>query len=275
MKILTLNLHTYQELPFEKEDTLGSFLKKYRPIQETIANFIAEKDIDFAFFQEVGQYIDDVSDIELYSVSIKKSNYVRILSEILSEKGRNYYFTWDVSHYGFGVWEEGLGILSKYPIVEFEGRYVSRKHDLNTFYSRKIIRARAYVGNNTTDLYCVHFNWKEEGFADEFLNVVKWLEEVGNEDFVIAGDFNVPYGSAEYELVINTKVLGKRLIDTWVVANSDRPDQPTFCGDVISDNSARIDYVIVPDSWKVNSAEIVFDKIRVSDHMGIFCEVDM
>jgi len=275
MKILTLNLHTYQELPFEKEDTLGSFLKKYRPIQETIANFIAEKNVDFAFFQEAGQYIDDVSDMELYSLSIKKSNYVRILSEILSGKGENYHFAWDVSHFGFGVWEEGLGILSKYPIVEFESRYVSRKRDLNTFYSRKIIRARVYFGNNTTDLYCVHFNWKDEGFADEFLSVMKWIEEIGNEYFVIAGDFNVPYGSAEYELVINTKVLGKRLIDTWIVANSDRPDKPTFWGDVISDNSARIDYVIVPDSCKVNSAEIVFDKIRVSDHMGIFCEVDM
>jgi maltose 6'-phosphate phosphatase len=273
MKILTLNLHTYQELSWEKEDTLCSFLKKYRPIQETIANFITEKNVDFAFFQEAGQYIDDEADMELFGVLIKKSNYVRILSDILFEQGRNYYFTWDVSHYGFGVWEEGLGILSKYPIVEFESRYVSRKDDLNTFYSRKIIRARVYVGNNITDLYCAHFNWKEAGFVQEFSNLVNWIEEVGNDSFVIAGDFNIPYGSEEYLLVINTKIFGKRLIDAWVVANPEKTAQPTFRGDILSKESERIDYIFIPEGWEVKDSEIVFDKERVSDHMGVFCEV--
>jgi len=274
MKILTLNLHTYQEVPFEKGDTLESFLRKYKVIQERIAKFIAEACVDFAFFQEAGQYVDDVPDVTLYGVPIKRSNFVRILADILSERGMTYYFAWDISHYGFGVWEEGLGVLSKYPVVEFETRYVSKQRGLDTFYSRKILRARVEDQTNTIDFYCVHFNWKEEGFVEEFLNLVKWIEEVGNREFVIAGDFNIPYGSEEYEMVFKTKVFGKGLIDSWIAANPNRPAQPTFGGDVISNDSARIDYIVVPEGWEVYSAEIVFDEMRVSDHMGVFCEVE-
>ncbi|QAV33338.1 maltose 6'-phosphate phosphatase [Fervidobacterium changbaicum] len=273
MNILTLNLHTYQEVPFKEYDNILSFLEKYKPIQEAIAGLIIQKRVDIAFFQEAGQYIHEEPDINIQGIAIKKSNYVRILTEMLSDKRKNYYFVWDISHYGFGIWEEGLGILSKFPIVEFESRYVSKHTCLDTFYSRKIIRARVQAEKEQPDLYCVHLNWAEAGFVEEFSNLVKWIEEIGNENFVIAGDFNVPYGSDEYELIVNTKVLGRKLIDAWIVANPDRPVQPTFGGDVISESTARIDYIFIPEGWEVARAEIVFDKERVSDHMGVFCEV--
>ena len=271
LRILTLNLHTYQEVVFEKGDTLEMFLGKYKPIQQKIANFIVENDIDFAFFQEAGQYIDDLSDKEVFGIKIKKSNYVRILSELIA--GKEYYFAWDISHYGFGVWEEGLGIISSKLFVEFESRYVSKEKDLRSFYSRKIVRARVRDGDDLIDLYCVHLNWKEVGFVEEFLNLVNWIEEIGNDRFVIAGDFNIPYGSEEYQFVINTKIFGKRLIDAWVVANPEKPAQPTFRGDILSKESERIDYIFIPEGWEVKDSEIVFDKERVSDHMGVFCEV--
>ncbi|QIV78628.1 hypothetical protein QQE94_08085 [Fervidobacterium pennivorans subsp. shakshaketiis] len=271
LRILTLNLHTYQEVVFEKGDTLEMFLGKYKPIQQKIANFIVENDIDFAFFQEAGQYIDDLSDKEVFGIKIKKSNYVRILSELIA--GKEYYFAWDISHYGFGVWEEGLGIISSKLFVEFESRYVSKEKDLRSFYSRKIVRARVRDGDDLIDLYCVHLNWKEVGFVEEFLNLVNWIEEIGNDRFVIAGDFNIPYGSEEYQLVIDTKIFGKRLIDTWAIANPEKPSHPTFRGDILSKGSERIDYIFIPEGWEVKNSEIVFDKERVSDHMGIFCEV--
>jgi len=270
LRILTLNLHTYQEVVFEKDDTLETFLEKYKPIQQRIASFIIDRGVDFAFFQEAGQYIDDLPDKEVFGVKIKKSNYVRILAELIAQK--KYYFVWDISHYGFGVWEEGLGIISNKPFVEFESKYVSKEKDLRSFYSRKIVRARVRDGDDLIDLYCVHLNWKEAGFVEEFLNLVNWIEEIGNDRFVIAGDFNIPYGSEEYQFVINTKIFGKRLIDTWAIANPEKPAQPTFRGDILSKASERIDYIFIPEGWEVKGSEIVFDKERVSDHMGIFCE---
>lgn len=275
MKVLTLNLHTYQEIVYSSGDTIEVFLERYKPIQGKIVELISAEDVDICFFQEAGQYMYEEADGFLHGIGIKKSNYVRRLVEMLSECGKTYHFVWDMAHYGFGIWEEGLGIVSKFPIVDFESRYVSRNQDVNTFYTRKVIRARIEDKDGPIDLYSVHFNWKEAGFEDEYENFVRWVEEVGNKRFIIAGDFNVPYGSEEYKMVMKRKVLGLRVLDSWVVANPGEPDMPTFFGDKISEESARIDYVLVPERFLVKSARIVFENERVSDHKGVLVNAEI
>ncbi|MGQ9856825.1 MAG: endonuclease/exonuclease/phosphatase family protein [Fervidobacterium sp.] len=275
MKVLTLNLHTYQEIAYSNGDTIEVFLEKYMAIQRRIVEMIANEDVDICFFQEAGQYMYEEPDSFVHGIGIKKSNYVRRLIEMLSEYGKNYHFVWDMAHYGFGIWEEGLGIVSKFPIVDFESRYVSKEEDPNTFYTRKIIRARIEDKGGPIDLYSVHFNWKEAGFEDEYENFVRWVEEIGNERFIIAGDFNVPYGSEEYKMVMKREILGSKVLDCWIVANPNEPDKPTFFGDKISEESARIDYVFVPERFSVKSARIVFENERVSDHKGVLVNVEI
>lgn len=275
MELLTLNLHTYQEVEYNGEDTIEDFLEKYMAIQRRIVELIANEDVEICFFQEAGQYMYEEPDAFLHGIGIKKSNYVRRLVEILSEYGKSYHFVWDMAHYGFGIWEEGLGIVSKFPIVDFESRYVSRNQDVNTFYTRKIIRARIEDKGGPIDLYSVHFNWKEAGFEDEYENFVSWVEEIGNERFIIAGDFNVSYGSEEYKMVMKREILGLSVLDSWMVANPNEPDRPTFIGDKISEESARIDYILVPENFLVKSARIVFESERVSDHKGVLVDVEI
>ena len=55
IKVLTLNLHTYQELDISKFETSQAFLDAYRIIQKHIAKFIVQNDVDFVTFQEAGQ----------------------------------------------------------------------------------------------------------------------------------------------------------------------------------------------------------------------------
>jgi len=275
VELLTLNLHTYQEIVYNDEDTIEGFLEKYKSIQRKIVELIANEDVEICFFQEAGQYMHEEPDIFLHGVDIKKSNYVRRLVEMLAEYGKIYHFVWDMAHYGFGIWEEGLGIVSKFPIVDFESRYVSRNQDVNTFYTRKIIRARIEDKGGPIDLYSVHFNWKEAGFEDEYENFVSWVEEIGNERFIIAGDFNVSYGSEEYKMVMKREILGLSVLDSWMVANPNEPDRPTFIGDKISEESARIDYILVPENFLVKSARIVFESERVSDHKGVLVDVEI
>jgi maltose 6'-phosphate phosphatase len=83
-------LHTYQELDFNQFLSLEEFINAYKPVQQTIADFITMKDVDFAFFQEAGQHVDDRRIEEKLGVNIKKSNYVKILTDIMLEDGKQY-----------------------------------------------------------------------------------------------------------------------------------------------------------------------------------------
>ncbi len=276
VKVLTLNLHTYQELDINKFKSSQAFLDAYRVIQEHIAKFILQNDVDFVTFQEAGQLqCENVCEKE-FGIDIKPSNYLRVLKNILSEYGAKYNYAWDFSHYGFNIWEEGLGILTKNKIVDFESRYVSKEIDPKVFRSRKIIRIRTEADGKTLDVYSVHFNWPELGFKGEFENVLKWIEEREIENFIVAGDFNVSSQSQEYGLIRDAMVFGKPLVDTWMSLNPSKPNEPTFSGDS-SEPPSRIDYILIPQTFKPLQCEIVFKErigeLRVSDHFGLFCEL--
>ena len=102
MKLLTLNCHSWQE----KEQ-----LRKINYIAETIK----ENKYDVIAFQEVSQLIEN----EILYDNIKKDNFVYLLNENLKKLGCNdYEFFWDISHIGYDIYEEGLCILTRLPIVE-------------------------------------------------------------------------------------------------------------------------------------------------------------
>ena len=277
LKILTLNLHGYQELDIDKSRNLKDFFKKYIKIQKEIIQFILDKDIDVALFQEAVQHKDMKVIEEKYGVKIKEKNYIKVLQELLLKYGKYYEYAWDWGHYGWNVWEEGLGILSKYPIVDFKSKYVSKVKDINSFNSRKILSASININSKIIDFYIVHFNWPEKGFENEYLELVKWIESNdGINDFVIAGDFNVRAGSNEYKKFMNIRINNQKLKDTFYEANSNAEN--TFRGDQFN-NSSRIDYILVSHNFKIVESKIVFkddDKYgRVSDHMGVYAKLEI
>ncbi|MBO8160425.1 MAG: endonuclease/exonuclease/phosphatase family protein [Thermosipho sp. (in: Bacteria)] len=278
LKILTLNLHTYQEIKLDKFGDFDEFLNQYERIHKKIAQFIIDEDVDIIFFQEAAQHKDLKEVEEKFGVKIKKGNYIIELKKLLGKYGITYDYAWDWGHYGWDVWEEGLGFLSKFKIFDFKSKYVSYSKDVHTFYSRKVVKAMVKFANKNIDIFSVHFNWPKKGFEYEFENLRNWIEEDGTDYFIIAGDFNVYAGSNEYYEFINKKIRGKSLVDVFYKANPNDLEFPTIGGDGFNDR-ARIDYILVPEDFKVKESKVVFtdtDKYgKVSDHMGVFAEIDL
>ena len=106
LKILTLNLHYYQE---ENQDAKFS----------QIARAIDDLDIDIVCLQEVGENWNE-------GQGDWNSNAARIIRDRL--RG-HYHLHTDWSHLGFDRYREGIAVLSKYDFVMNDAGYVSSSQD--------------------------------------------------------------------------------------------------------------------------------------------------
>ena len=75
-----------------------------------IANFIKENDVDICFFQEVAQLESN----EIIIDNIKKDNNAYLIKTYLDKE---YYLYFEYKKNGYEVYNEGLAILSKYPLI--------------------------------------------------------------------------------------------------------------------------------------------------------------
>ncbi|MBB6061919.1 maltose 6'-phosphate phosphatase [Thermosipho japonicus] len=278
LKILTLNLHTYQEIDIGQEKNLIEFFEKYENIQEKIVQFIMDENIDIAVFQEAAQHRDMDIIEEKFGIKIKRKNYIKVLHELLLKKNKFYEYVWDFSHYGWNIWEEGLGILTKYPIVNFESKYISKTKDKFSIYSRKILKTTLLINNKLVDIYTVHLNWVRNGFENEYKKLINWINKSSNSRLIIAGDFNINAGTKDYEKFISMNVKGEKLTDVFYETNRYKIDEPTIRKDKFNDGG-RIDYILVSKHFRAIDSRIVFkdnDKYgRVSDHMGLWAKLEI
>ena len=140
MKLLTLNCHSWQE---------DNQLDKINYLAQTIK----ENDQDVIALQEVSQHILG----KQFKGKIKKDNYVVILQEALQKLGvSDYEVVWDFSHIGFDVYEVGLCLLYKHPIVEKESFFVSQTHDTLDWKVRRIVRITMKYKEELVDFYVEH-----------------------------------------------------------------------------------------------------------------------
>ncbi|MFN3334202.1 MAG: endonuclease/exonuclease/phosphatase family protein, partial [Caldilinea sp.] len=100
-KVMILNLHCYQE-----DDQLTKLAMIARAIQEL--------KVDVVCLQEVAEHWND-------GAGDWASNTARIIYEQLPQP---FYLTTDWSHRGFDHYREGAAILSRYPFLRTEARYV-------------------------------------------------------------------------------------------------------------------------------------------------------
>ena len=123
MKLLTLNCHSWQE-----ENQIEKI--KY------IAKTINEKDYDVIALQEVSQLIEKDKVYE----NVKSDNFALLLQNELKSLGNNQYeFYWDVAHIGYDIYEEGLCLMTKLPIVNKESFYITNSIKLDFWKTRKIV----------------------------------------------------------------------------------------------------------------------------------------
>lgn len=262
LKILTLNLHTYQE---ENQDAKFS----------QIARAIDDLDIDIVCLQEVGENWND-------GQGDWNSNAARIIRDRLR---RHYHLHTDWSHLGFDRYREGVAILSKYDFIMNDAGYVSSSQDPFSINSRKVVMVQVdvpYMG--VVNVFSSHLSWLSGGFLEQFERLRAWASHKHDARLAgtfLCGDFNIKAGSEGYQAVVRTQ----EYEDQFLAATSRgvfdkifRRPSPNF--DRYLSTDGRIDYIFMHkhSHLKAVSARELFTRGdrygRVSDHTGYCVEFE-
>lgn len=257
MNLLSLNVHAWLE---ENQD------EKLEHLAETII----EKDYDVIALQEVNQTISAPK----VSGELGKDNYGLVLLDLLRQRGLTAYsYYWSISHIGYGIYDEGIAILTKYKVLEAEGFYTSKSQDIHAIDSRKIIRLKLEVNNRSLEVYSCHMNLptsQRESQIDNLRRLVDHSHFSGLKIFM--GDFNTDaLGNPEdYQTI-----LSQGLLDTYQLAkekDSGVTVSKSIDGWKGQNQGKRLDYVFVNQEVPVQSSRVIFDgenKPIVSDHFGL------
>lgn len=266
MKMMTLNLNTYQE---------DNQQQKFKQI----AKKIVDEQIDIICFSEAAQSFMS-SRLDEY---VRQDNAVKLICDeanrLLGQKV--YQFVWDLSHYGFKIYEEGIALMSKHPIADVATQYVSHTHDIFTFKSRKIIKATIDYNGTNIDVYSCQLGWSDdeyEPFDQQFNRLSEWVKTESKSDLVIlAGDFSNDVKTASYKQIVDAGYY-----DQYVIGKPDGMYDETFIYPVGYDasnlnKSLRLDYIFAnKNDIPVKVAKRMFElPERVSDHMGVLVEWDL
>ncbi len=255
LKVLILNLHCYQE---DEQD--------YKLAQ--IAKAIDERNIDIICFQEVAENWNE-------GQGDWNSNAAKIINDRL-QKPMHIHSDW--SHIGFERYREGVAILSRYPILKRESRYVSEADSVYDIHSRKVVMAQVRVPfTGKLNVFSVHLSWWEDGFAEQFQRLSLWAERLSGSDIcatLLCGDFNVTAGSQGYIRVVDQN----QYEDQFLAANAKGLfDQIFRVNDAhwrhLLADDYRIDYIFMNKDarLRVVAASVLFtehDYGKVSDHCG-------
>ena len=257
IKLLTINTHSIIEPDYENK--LLHFV-----------DFIAQNPPDIISMQEVNQSSASPPAPDLpgfmpcISRMVRKDNHALRTVLALRERGIYYNWTWVPIKLGYGRLEEGLAMLSRFPINRTDSVYISRSHDYNNWKTRRILG----IGTEKGDFYSVHMGWwddEEEPFCGQWEKVNEYIRGKA----WLMGDFNSPddVRGEGYDAVIKcgwrdlcrTGHTVAKKIDGWEV-----------------DKKQRLDYIFCNFDADVECAYTVFDGVNgeeVSDHFGVWAQI--
>lgn len=262
MKLLTLNCHAWQE---ENQAYKIHYLAK----------IIAANDYDVIALQEVSQHEEG----KLLKDGVKEGNYILALLKELKALGITHYdYVWSFCHIGYKSYEEGIGILTKHPIVEKEEFFITKGIDKENWKTRKILRVAVQYSNKLIDVFSCHLGWWED--KDEpFKHQVDVLNSKIPKDRLafIMGDFN---NNANKRGQGYDYMCAKGWIDTYIVADQ-KDEGITVVGKIAGweENleTLRIDLIWTNKPITVKKSKVCFNGKEtevVSDHYGVEIEVE-
>ena len=271
--ILTINLHTYQEDNQNEKFNL-------------IVDLIAKMDIDFITFQECAQYKNS----SIVNGIIREDNMVKFISDKLKEKyNLDYNFVWNWAHYGWDVWEEGIAVLSKYPRLDSDERYISTTNNTSSINSRKVIYGSYQLSGGIINVFSAHTHWRtflNDQEQNKQINNIKLMVEekealLTNVTSFVCGDFNGnPTSEYPWSEGYNTMMANNKYIDTFLKIYPDANNIPSqsIYYTVFGDFPGRIDYIFMKEnlSYQVSASQIVFTSNvigEVSDHFGVLTKI--
>ncbi len=255
MKLLTLNTHSLIEPMYEAK------LEKF-------CLGVGKMDPDVIALQEVNQTATAPVIKEEGNYPLRADNHVLHVVEMLGRKGHQYSFVWQGIKEGYGKFQEGLAILSKNKITNWELTPITPQ--------RSDWKMRYILGVETDGIwyYSIHTGrWDdcEVSFSEQ---IRKICDITKNRHAIIMGDFNCPDKSKGFEILKNT---GWQ--DLWGTS-------PVRCGCATAEENIdgwgngnklmRIDYIFSNFPVSVKECRVVFtpqDYGVVSDHRGVFSEI--
>ena len=252
MKILTLNLHCFAEKDIVKN-------------QKNIVNAILEEDVDVILLQEVAQSKTG----KIVFDDVKEDNYGYKLKQDLAIAGVNYYYHYKFGNQAFGLYDEGLAILSKTKLTNKTHFYISKTIDYNNWNTRIIVSAKTVIENKEIVFTSAHLGWSDgvEVFEDQVDLLMNNLNS--NEVNIIGGDYNISPGSKEYNHFIS-----KGYNDLFYNKEKEYYNIPTHISNIDQkDGSSRIDYIMSNKEFEVKNRKILFNSNLVSDHYGVLLEI--
>lgn len=256
MKLLTLNCHSWQEENQLEKMTI-------------LATAIHEQSYDVIALQEVSQSITS----EKVDERVKTDNFVLLLLQKLNELGSSYTYIWDFSHIGYDLFEEGVALLTKHPIISHESFFVSRSEDTSFWKARKVVKMTIDFDGEDVDFLSCHLGWwsdEEEPFSEQMDQLVSYMDQ--NVPHFLMGDFNNEAGRNQEGY---TYVLELGYYDTHHLAKQ-KDSGITVSGQIDgwkkNAEDKRIDYIFVSNKSDVVSSNVVFNgenRPVISDHFGI------
>lgn len=262
MKLLTVNCHAWIE---------ENQLEKIR----ILANTIKENDYDVIALQEVSQSIAAPA----VDGSLKEDNYLLVLLKYLEENGVTHYqYLWDFVHIGFDIYEEGVAILTKHPIVEETSFFISKNKDTSFWKTRKVVGAKIRFDEKEMWFYSCHLGWwndEEESFQDQVSALLNEIDP--SERFYLMGDFN---NSGFKRNEGYDYLLEQGLVDTYNLAEA-KDSGVTVLGKIAGWDEnleeMRLDLILTNSPLRVISSNVIFNgnnKPVISDHYGVEVEVE-
>ena len=271
MKILTLNVHAWLEV--DQMEKLKALI-----------DVLYDKDYDIIALQEVNQMMTDpVVNDQTYqapeddplNIPIKKSNFARVIVEKLRERGLIYYWSWTASHVGYDIFDEGITILSKNPLMT-RGFEVSESDSYEEIFRRVALIAKTEVDGVTYNILNAHLSWWKLDGHEYFKH--EWTTLMSNlpikEKLIVMGDFNndANVKGEGYDFI---KTFSPHLVDSYYSAD-EVTGKVTMAGRIDgwqdSEHGKRIDYIFTSDDLKPKAHHVVFNGKKepiVSDHFGI------
>ena len=231
-----------------------------------VADFINAAQPDFVLNQEVVQ-------------SVIVVNRAQMLSDLTG-----YFYEWEMTHDVPYVFQEGIAILSKWPIAWSEA--VQLPHEefgglIGDMFTRSVLGVGATTPSGEINVFCSHMtiSLDQTKKADQSAAIVDFISGFPSTlPGFFGGDLNATPDSLAMQLTRGESSHNGtqgNFTDAWPAVNGADPGYTSTS----EDPTKRIDYIyIVPGSGpgaETVDCELVFTEpvngLMASDHLGVFC----
>ena len=269
---MTLNTHSLVE-------------KNYSEKLEIFVKAVADIKPDIIALQEVNQSKEkkEAANLPNYfaldNATVREDNHVLSAVTMLSEMGIDYHWCYKNIKSGYGIYDEGLALMSLSPITNAVSITVSKEDNYDNWRTRKILGINTRA-NPEDSFFSVHYGWwkDKDSFANQWLNTLEKLKGCGS--VWLMGDFNNPAEIRKegYDLILKSGLYDSyskatekdngitvdRIIDGW---------RDKIKNDV---KGMRIDQIWSSNYHNIKSHKVIFNGKNypvISDHYGIIIEI--